>query len=79
QQDYLACEIAFGLCQSGQVPWEIQRSTIPWREGSALWSVSDLAIDLEERRVLQTVPQGNTARVQQWKIQEWGTGRAFQA
>jgi len=79
QQDYLACEIAFGLCQSGQVPWEIQRSTIPWREGSALWSVSDLAIDLEQRRVLQTVPQGNTARVQQWKIQEWGTGRAFQA
>ena len=79
QQDYLACEISFGLCQSGEVPWEIQRSTIPWREGSALWSVSDLVIDLKQRRVLQTVPQSNSARVQQWKIQEWGTGRAFKA
>ncbi|WP_206602810.1 hypothetical protein [Leptolyngbya ohadii] len=82
QQDYLNCEISFGRCRSGRVPWEIQRSTIPWREGSALWSIKDLAIDLEKQRVLQTVDRGDTSKNQQeireWKIWEWGTGDAFQ-
>lgn len=85
QQDYLACEISFGRCRSGLVPWEIQRSTIPWREGTALWSISDLVIDLENRRVLQTVQQEDTVdnqqknrqEIREWQICEWGTGQVF--
>lgn len=76
-QDYLSCEISFGWCRSGRVAWEIQRSTLPWREGCALWSSSDLAIDLENRRVLQTAAQGHASEIRQWEIREWGTGKAF--
>jgi hypothetical protein len=85
QQDYLACEISFGRCRSGRVPWEIQRSTIPWREGSALWSASDLTIDLENQRVLQATHQNDSDEVErkmqqeirEWQIWEWGTGQVF--
>lgn len=78
QQDYLACEISFGLCQSGKMPWEIQRSTIPWREGSALWQLSDLAIDLKNQQVLQRVFSDEATQIRHWKIQEWGSGKVFQ-
>lgn len=77
QQNYLACEISFGLCRSGRVPWEVMRSTLPWREGASLWLSSDLAIDLEHRRVFQTVHQDDAAEIQIWQIREWGTGKAF--
>lgn len=77
QQNHLACEISFGLCRSGRVPWEVMRSTIPWREGVALWSLSDLVVDLDRQQVLQTIHQADTSRVQRWKIHEWGTGTAF--
>lgn len=77
QQDYVGCEISLGLCRSGRVPWEIQRSTIPWREGTALWSASELTIDWEHKRILQTSPQGEGCRVRESQIREWGTGKAF--
>ncbi|MBW4467347.1 MAG: hypothetical protein KME07_18120 [Pegethrix bostrychoides GSE-TBD4-15B] len=82
QQTYLGCEISFGRCQAGREPWEIQRSTLPWRESTALWSPSDLTVDLVQQRVLQTVPQADqrgACPVRVWEIREWGTGRAFQA
>lgn len=79
QQDYLSCEISFGLCRSGQIPWEIVRSTIPWREGAALWSSLDLVIDLEHQQVVQTIQQGNASEIREWEIREWGTGQAFTA
>ncbi|MBD2067629.1 hypothetical protein H6F93_08805 [Leptolyngbya sp. FACHB-671] len=77
QQDYLSCEISFGLCWSGSFPWQIQRSTIPWREGTALWLPSDLVVNLENQRVLQTIHQGDAVKPRRWRIQEWGTGKAF--
>ncbi|NJN85861.1 MAG: hypothetical protein HC881_05520 [Leptolyngbyaceae cyanobacterium SL_7_1] len=73
QQAYLSCEISFGRCQTGGVPWEIQRSTVPWREGSALWSPSAWRVDWENRQILQTVQQEQRV----WQIREWGTGRAM--
>jgi hypothetical protein len=30
---YLDCEFSVGRVQGGSVPWEIQQSTLPWREG----------------------------------------------
>ncbi len=32
----LDCEISFGRCRGGNVPWEITLSTLPWREGQSL-------------------------------------------
>ncbi len=77
QQAYLDCEISYGLCQSGQLPWEIQHSTVPWQEGKALWATTDWVVDLEHRRALQTLHQDNSSEIREWQIREWGTGKAF--
>jgi hypothetical protein len=33
---YLDCEFSVGRVQGGSVPWEIEQSTLPWREGGHL-------------------------------------------
>lgn len=73
----LDCEISFGVCKSGQVPWEIRLSTLPWREGYSLWSLSNLEVDLKKGQVLQTINQSGRRQIRHWTIQEWGTGSAF--
>lgn len=44
QTAYLNCELSYGLCRSGQVPWQIQLSTLPWREKRSLWDTADATI-----------------------------------
>jgi len=34
--EYLDCEFSSGRVRGGPVPWEIQQSTLPWREGHHL-------------------------------------------
>jgi hypothetical protein len=34
--EYLDCEFSAGRVRGGSVPWEIQESTLPWREGHHL-------------------------------------------
>ncbi|MBE9180277.1 hypothetical protein IQ268_17080 [Oculatella sp. LEGE 06141] len=74
---YLDCEISLGVCQSGLVPWEIQLSTMPWREGQSLWSRSDLVIELDQGYIHQRIQNLEGNRTRQWHIHEWGTGLAF--
>lgn len=76
QQGLLNCEIAVGRCASGQVPWEIQHSTLPWREGQGLWEGSSLAIALADGYLFQTLDTPELT-MHQWVIREWGTGKAF--
>jgi hypothetical protein len=76
QQTLLDCEISVGRCASGQVPWEIQQSTLPWREGQALWAGSTLEINLSDGHVVQTVNSPNLSSLQ-WDICAWGTGKVF--
>lgn len=35
----LECEISFGRCRGGSVPWEITLSTLPWRQGQSLLEI----------------------------------------
>ena len=35
-EQYLDCEFSVGRVRDGSVPWEIERSTLPWREGRHL-------------------------------------------
>ena len=46
---YLDCEFSFGRTQGGTVPWEIQRSTLPWREGKHLDFVDGVVISAAGR------------------------------
>jgi hypothetical protein len=41
---YLDCEFSMGLVASDSVPWVIQQSTLPWREGRRLEFVDELAV-----------------------------------
>jgi hypothetical protein len=70
-RDYLNCEISFGRRSAGQIPWQIELSTLPWREGRSLWAMDDLTVDLD-RQYLTQIVHGNTAQqVRRWKIWEW--------
>jgi len=40
--EYLDCEFSVGRIRGGSVPWEIQQSTLPWREGHHLEFVDQL-------------------------------------
>ncbi|HWO23876.1 MAG TPA: hypothetical protein VNO30_34275 [Kofleriaceae bacterium] len=42
---YLDCELSYGSVRGGSVPWQIERSTLPWREGAPLPFVDDLTVD----------------------------------
>jgi hypothetical protein len=41
---YLDCEFSTGRIRAGLVPWEIQASTLPWREGHHLSFADDIAV-----------------------------------
>jgi len=43
--EYLDCEFSVGRVRGGSVPWEIERSTLPWREGRRLDFVDQLSVD----------------------------------
>jgi hypothetical protein len=42
--DYLDCEFSVGRVRGGSVSWEIQLSTLPWREGHHLDFVEQLSV-----------------------------------
>ena len=53
---YLDCDFSFGRVRGGLIAWEIQRSTLPWREGHRLEFVDELKVVTEGNRVLQRKP-----------------------
>jgi len=52
---YLDCDFSFGRVRGGPMVWEIQRSTLPWREGHRLEFVDELKV-AEGDSVLQRTP-----------------------
>jgi hypothetical protein len=42
-EQYLDCEFSVGRVRGGSVPWEIEQSTLPWREGHHLDFVEEIA------------------------------------
>jgi hypothetical protein len=43
-EEYLDCEFSVGRVHGGSVPWEIEQSTLPWREGHHLDLVEEIAV-----------------------------------
>jgi len=41
--EYLDCELSAGRVRGGSVPWEIEQSTLPWREGRHLDFIDEIA------------------------------------
>jgi hypothetical protein len=42
--EYLDCEFSVGRVRGGPTPWEIQQSTLPWREGHHLDFVEEISV-----------------------------------
>jgi hypothetical protein len=43
--EYLDCEFSVGRVRGGSVPWQIERSTLPWREGQRLEFIEQVSTD----------------------------------
>ncbi len=43
--EWLDCEVSHGFVEGGLVPWQIQMSTLPFKEGKALDVISEIHID----------------------------------
>jgi hypothetical protein len=43
--EYLDCEFSVGRVRGGSVPWEVQQSTLPWREGHHLDFVEQISVN----------------------------------
>jgi hypothetical protein len=42
-EQYLDCEFSVGRVRGGSVPWDIEQSTLPWREGRHLDFIEEIA------------------------------------
>jgi hypothetical protein len=80
--EYLDCEFSVGRVHGGRVPWEIEQSTLPWREGHHLEFVEQIStsdggsgvVPREAGNDVWTVPV-NTLSAEEIKFGE-GTGGA---
>ena len=61
--EYLDCEFSLGRVRGGLVPWEIEQSTLPWREGHRLDFVDQMSID--DRG---TIPVPRKVGEDQWTV-----------
>jgi len=66
----LDCEISFGRRRGSRIPWEIQLSTLPFREGLSVFDREPLPVLRPDGTCLQTFPTG----VRRWKVKEWTPG-----
>jgi hypothetical protein len=58
--DYLDFELSVGRIRGGSFPWEIQYSTLPWREGKPLDFVNSITVDGSTGKVDLRVADGET-------------------
>lgn len=63
----LGCTIDFGICTGGVRPWEIQRSSQPWREGLSLLEYGCRVVQ-RHGHMLNT--RGSEGILRQWEVLE---------
>lgn len=57
---YLDCELSHGTVRGGRVPWQIEHSTLPWREGAHLAFVDELTVDATGAIAARAAAAGET-------------------
>jgi hypothetical protein len=69
---YLDCEFSYGQRTGGDLPWQIQHSTLPWREGKSLFGAGQFESLHAGGSALIQHGQGRFGSVtRRWSIQEW--------
>lgn len=66
----LDCEISFGRRRGSRVPWEIQFSTLPIREGRTVFDREPLPTLRPDGTCVQVFPTGT----RRWEVREWSPG-----
>jgi hypothetical protein len=61
--EYLDCDFSFGRVRGGSIAWEIQRSTLPWREGHRLDFVDQVGLDNGGNKI-----RLRTAQSERWTV-----------
>jgi hypothetical protein len=61
--EYLDCEFSFGRIRGGPMAWEIQRSTLPWREGHRLDFVDQVELENGGKGI-----RLRTAQSERWRV-----------
>jgi hypothetical protein len=61
--EYLDCDFSFGRVRGGSIAWEIQRSTLPWREGHRLDFVDQVGLENGGNGV-----RPRTAQSERWTV-----------
>lgn len=66
----LDCEISFGRRRGSRTPWEIRLSTLPFREGRAVFDREPLPVLRPDGTCVQVFPTGT----RRWEVREWSPG-----
>ena len=65
-------EMSFGKRSSGELPWEIQLSTLPFREGKPLFAEGGFEALLKNgRTTLQKYRRGDKIVLRRWSVDDW--------
>lgn len=74
---YLDCEFSYGRRTGGDRLWHIQHSTLPWREGRALFGEMEFESLKPDSGGESLVQQGRSRHgvmTRRWSVQEWRDG-----
>lgn len=72
QASLLDCEFSFGRRQGGAQPWEIQLSTLPYREGKILFAAGQFEAFRQGGEALIQRGMGRNGPVtRRWSVHEW--------
>lgn len=66
----LDCEISFGRRRGSRIPWEIELSTLPFREGRGIFDREPLPVLRPDGTCIQIFPSGT----RRWEVREWSPG-----
>lgn len=66
----LDCEISFGRRRGSRTPWEIRLSTLPFREGRAVFDREPLPVLRPDGTCIQVFEAGT----RRWEVREWSPG-----
>ena len=69
--ELLDFEVSFGVRRSGNVPWQIQLSTLPFREGKPLMTESGFEALSKDGGSLLKMNRGGKVVLRHWSVDDW--------
>lgn len=69
--ELLDFEISFGLRSAGKMPWEIQYSTLPFREGKPLMAAGGIESLAKNGGGMQKVNRNGKSVLRRWSVDDW--------